>query len=79
VRTQFADTYQEANGALTADRQPKFPIEDIFAATTGVTARIADRSSAVDAASNAAGGFRTIGINQPVHHVPTLDDLGPTR
>lgn len=35
--TQFADTYQEANGLLTADRRPKFPIEDIFAATTGVT------------------------------------------
>ncbi|HUQ87512.1 MAG TPA: glycoside hydrolase family 2 TIM barrel-domain containing protein [Vicinamibacterales bacterium] len=36
--TQFADTYQEANGLLTADRVPKFPIADIFAATTGVTA-----------------------------------------
>ena len=47
--TQFADTYQEANGLLTADRRPKFPIEDIFAATTGVTARIPDTSSAVDA------------------------------
>jgi beta-galactosidase/beta-glucuronidase len=34
--TQFADTYQEANGLLTAERQPKFPIADIFAATTGV-------------------------------------------
>ncbi len=33
--TQFADTYQEANGLLTADRQPKFPIEEISLATRG--------------------------------------------
>ena len=33
--TQFADTYQEANGLLTADRTPKFPLEQIAAATTG--------------------------------------------
>ena len=33
--TQFADTYQEANGLLFADRTPKFSIEDIHAATTG--------------------------------------------
>jgi beta-galactosidase/beta-glucuronidase len=31
--TQFADTYQEANGLLYADREPKFPIERIAAAT----------------------------------------------
>jgi beta-galactosidase/beta-glucuronidase len=33
--TQFADTYQEANGLLYADRTPKFPIERIFRATLG--------------------------------------------
>lgn len=33
--TQFADTYQEANGLLFADRTPKFPIETIRAATAG--------------------------------------------
>jgi hypothetical protein len=33
--TQFADTYQEANGLLRADRTPKFPIEAIYAATRG--------------------------------------------
>jgi hypothetical protein len=33
--TQFADTYQEANGLLFADRRPKFPIEEIAAATSG--------------------------------------------
>ena len=27
--TQFADTYQEANGLLYADRTPKFPLADI--------------------------------------------------
>lgn len=31
--TQFADTFQEANGLLNADRTPKVPLEDIRAAT----------------------------------------------
>jgi beta-galactosidase/beta-glucuronidase len=30
--TQFADTYQEANGLLNADRSPKFPLERMAAA-----------------------------------------------
>jgi len=34
--TQFADTFQEANGLLTADRTPKLPIEQIFAATRNI-------------------------------------------
>jgi hypothetical protein len=34
--TQFADTYQETNGLLFADRTPKFPIEAIARATRGV-------------------------------------------
>ena len=34
--TQFADTFQEANGLLTADRTPKLPIEQIYAATRNV-------------------------------------------
>ncbi|HEY0490055.1 MAG TPA: glycoside hydrolase family 2, partial [Telluria sp.] len=33
--TQFADTFQEANGLLYADRTPKIPIEEISAATRG--------------------------------------------
>jgi Glycosyl hydrolases family 2, TIM barrel domain/Glycosyl hydrolases family 2, sugar binding domain/Glycosyl hydrolases family 2 len=33
--TQFADTYQEANGLLYADRRPKFPLAQIAAATRG--------------------------------------------
>jgi hypothetical protein len=31
--TQFADTYQEANGLLYADRTPKFPLQRMFKAT----------------------------------------------
>ena len=33
--TQFADTYQEANGLLFADRRPKFPLAAINEATRG--------------------------------------------
>ena len=33
--TQFADTYQEANGLLYADRTPKIPMVQIAAATGG--------------------------------------------
>lgn len=33
--TQFADTFQEANGLLHADRTPKFPIDAIARATRG--------------------------------------------
>ncbi|HJQ82552.1 MAG TPA: glycoside hydrolase family 2 TIM barrel-domain containing protein, partial [Candidatus Binatia bacterium] len=33
--TQFADTYQEANGLLSADRVPKFPLDAIRRATRG--------------------------------------------
>ena len=33
--TQFADTYQETNGLLYADRTPKFPLEQIALATRG--------------------------------------------
>jgi hypothetical protein len=33
--TQLTDTYQEANGLLRGDRTPKFPLEEIAAATRG--------------------------------------------
>ena len=33
--TQFADTYQERNGLLHADRRPKFPLTEIAEATLG--------------------------------------------
>lgn len=35
--TQFADTYQEANGLLYADRTPKFPFDRIARATGGAS------------------------------------------
>jgi hypothetical protein len=35
--TQFADTYQEANGLLFGDRSAKFPLEEIARATLGPT------------------------------------------
>jgi beta-galactosidase/beta-glucuronidase len=34
--TQFADTFQEANGLLTADRSPKVPLDQIYAATLNI-------------------------------------------
>jgi hypothetical protein len=33
--TQFADTFQEANGLLTADRQPKIALDRIAEAVRG--------------------------------------------
>jgi hypothetical protein len=33
--TQFADTFQEVNGLLYADRTPKIPLETIAAAVRG--------------------------------------------
>jgi beta-galactosidase/beta-glucuronidase len=35
--TQLTDTFQEVNGLLYANREPKFPIEEIAAATVGGT------------------------------------------
>jgi beta-galactosidase/beta-glucuronidase len=34
--TQFADTFQEANGLLTADREPKVPLEEIYKSTLNI-------------------------------------------
>jgi len=42
--TQFADTYQEANGLLHADRTPKFPLERMALATAGETPQLAQPS-----------------------------------
>jgi hypothetical protein len=47
--TQFADTYQEANGVLYADRTPKFSIGQIAAATRGYDGRTATDVSPLDA------------------------------
>ena len=43
--TQFADTYQEANGLLFADRTPKIPIEEVAKATAG---RVAMRTDGIE-------------------------------
>jgi hypothetical protein len=40
--TQFADTYQEANGLLRADRTPKIPLPEIAAATRGAALSATD-------------------------------------
>jgi hypothetical protein len=42
--TQFADTYQEANGLLYMDRTPKFPLEEIARATRGSLGRREERA-----------------------------------
>ncbi len=34
--TQFADTFQEANGLLCADRTPKVPLDQLYAATRNI-------------------------------------------
>jgi beta-galactosidase/beta-glucuronidase len=34
--TQFADTFQEANGLLTADREPKVPLDEIYNSTLNI-------------------------------------------
>ena len=43
--TQLTDTYQEANGLLTADRTPKIPLSEIRTATTGRSAETGERVS----------------------------------
>jgi beta-galactosidase/beta-glucuronidase len=53
--TQFADTYQEANGLLYADRTPKFPIERIAAATSGP---VEHRSDGLEQLERDAGAER---------------------
>ena len=39
--TQLTDTQQERNGLLTATREPKVPMEQVRAITTGVSAAVA--------------------------------------
>jgi hypothetical protein len=63
--TQFADTYQEANGLLYADRTPKFPLERIALATRGP-----DRQGVV-------GAFAP-GMRQPVGAAHLLQPDGWT-
>jgi beta-galactosidase/beta-glucuronidase len=46
--TQFADTYQETNGLLYADRTPKFPLERIAEATEGPGRGASRRKAAIE-------------------------------
>ena len=54
--TQFADTYQEVTGLLTADRTPKIPIERIFEATSGFPAPPSRVVSEPEVPTDAIGG-----------------------
>jgi len=54
--TQFADTYQEANGLLYADRTPKIPFDAIAAATSGRPAHSELESVDVQATASAEVG-----------------------
>ena len=51
--TQFADTYQEANGLLFADRTPKFPLSDIAAATAGTAGARTDGLEQIERTADA--------------------------
>ncbi len=51
--TQLADTYQEANGLLYADRTPKVPLDEIAAATAGTEANAGPRPGARDVGTDA--------------------------
>jgi hypothetical protein len=46
--TQFADTFQEANGLLNADRTPKLPFEVISALTRNVQLQKVKAGGGVD-------------------------------
>ena len=63
--TQFADTYQEGNGLLWADRTPKFPLDRIARATTG-GAPIEDAKADLGEPSASAAGGRQSGNIGPV-------------
>ncbi len=59
--TQFADTYQEANGLLYADRTPKFPLEEmrrINARPVGADVTIQERLEAPSCAGPDPGHMR---------------------
>lgn len=70
--TQLADTYQEANGLLRADRTPKVPIAVIRAATRG-TAGAASRPDAFVAQTSE--GPRQEGFSDDTAHEPSDGEL----
>ncbi len=64
--TQFADTYQEANGLLYADRTPKIPVEDIALAVRGPI-------HAADATAEWAWRERLMNHQRTLYMVPSED------
>ncbi len=63
--TQFADTYQEANGLLAADRTPKFPLRDMAAATVGAVRRLRQ-----------VGSDGIVGLGRRAEHAAPPDEDG---
>ena len=69
--TQFADTYQEANGLLYADRRPKFPLTRMFRATRRSgrdrgPAEAAEQSAANECANAAESSATTQPLSERV-------------
>jgi len=65
--TQFADTYQESNGLLYADRSPKIPLEEILRATAGPLARASHEAGEAEWRERLMKSIRC------VHQVPDED------
>jgi hypothetical protein len=65
--TQFADTYQEANGLLYGDRTPKFPIDQV-ARATGWMRKEFGTISGVELGARAVPGARV--DDGPISRVP---------
>ena len=67
--TQFADTYQEANGLLYADRTPKFPLEEmrrINAQPVGADVTIQERLEAPSCAGPELSDTPPLQLPRPV-------------
>jgi beta-galactosidase/beta-glucuronidase len=67
--TQFADTYQEANGLLYVDRTPKFPLDQIANATRG---EMTDRQRQIETEWR-----QRMQRFWETQHTPSLEPVGP--
>jgi hypothetical protein len=74
--TQFTDTYQEANGLLTMDREPKIPLDVVRMATVGEEYGIPGAVPGVPLGGTAAGNgaLRAFGGTEDAGEDPTLAD-----
>jgi hypothetical protein len=70
--TQFADTYQEANGLLFADRTPKIPMELIARATAGPQ-RVTDYQAEFDFRERLMQKQRQSSVSPEEDHQPIHD------